>query len=253
MIKPKNKGKGRPQVACIACLYSCGFGAKRIAAVTHYTSAAVTKVMHRHGLPMLSTEQRRKISVNKGLSRGGPFSIKSTQQLHRNIAKAIRHSRVVFKEDIKAVEREKDRIQYRMNYRTVPAFMIKARLRRRVRKVLESQGAMKKGSTLGLIGCSSEHLKKHIESQFKEGMDWDNYGLWHIDHIRPCASFDLMREEEQRACFHWTNLQPLWAKDNQTKSDRWDGNKKHGSCNSGPPTGFHARHKSLAGQFLNFT
>lgn len=209
--------------------------------MTHYTSAAVTKVMHRHGLPMLSTEQRRKINVAKGLSRGGPFSTKSTAQLHRNIAKVIRHSRVVFKEDIKAVEREKDRAEYTRNYRTIPAFMIKARLRRRVRKVIESQGAMKKGSTLGLIWCSSEHLKKHIESQFKEGMDWDNYGLWHIDHIRPCASFDLMREEEQRACFHWTNLQPLWAKDNLTKSDRWDVYKNAGPNQTMPPPGVSIR------------
>ena len=59
----------------------------------------------------------------------------------------------------------------------------------------------------------------HLEAQFKPGMTWDNYGLkgWHVDHIRPCASFDLRDPEQQRRCFHYTNLQPLWAEENLKK------------------------------------
>jgi hypothetical protein len=51
-------------------------------------------------------------------------------------------------------------------------------------------------------------------------MSWENYGLygWHIDHILPCSSFDLLKPEEQRKCFHWSNMQPLWARDNLRKS-----------------------------------
>jgi HNH endonuclease. len=54
-------------------------------------------------------------------------------------------------------------------------------------------------------------------------MSWDNYGRdgWHIDHIRPCASFDLTDPEQQRQCFHYTNLQPLWAADNIRKGAKW--------------------------------
>lgn len=76
-----------------------------------------------------------------------------------------------------------------------------------------------KGRTKNLLGCSIKFLKKHLESQFKLGMSWDNYGLygWHVDHIRPCASFDLSKPEEQRKCFHYTNLQPLWAEENNRK------------------------------------
>ena len=75
--------------------------------------------------------------------------------------------------------------------------------------------------TMELTGCSLEDLTKHLESKFTEGMTWENYGQWHIDHIRPCASFNLEDPEEQKKCFHWTNLQPLWAADNLKKSDKW--------------------------------
>jgi hypothetical protein len=75
----------------------------------------------------------------------------------------------------------------------------------------------KKGKTMELVGCTTENVMKHLESKFTEGMTWENYGQWHIDHIKPCASFNLEDVEEQKKCFHWTNLQPLWAKDNLVK------------------------------------
>ena len=53
-----------------------------------------------------------------------------------------------------------------------------------------------------------------------EGMIWENYGTWHIDHFYPCDSFDLTKDEEQKRCFHYTNLQPLWAKENIKKSNK---------------------------------
>lgn len=71
-----------------------------------------------------------------------------------------------------------------------------------------------------MIGCSIEELKQYLEKQFKEGMTWDNYGEWHIDHIIPCAAFDLTKEEEQLKCFNYTNLQPLWAEENEKKGDK---------------------------------
>lgn len=70
-----------------------------------------------------------------------------------------------------------------------------------------------------LIGCSVEFLMGYLEAQFKEGMSWTNRGLWHVDHIRPCAKFDLTKKEDQARCFHYSNLQPLWAADNLAKAD----------------------------------
>lgn len=98
-----------------------------------------------------------------------------------------------------------------------PEKRITENLRRRTRAVLA--GINKSAATLDLIGCSAKQLKEYIESKFLYGMSWENYGEWHIDHIIPCTSFNLNEESEQRRCFHYSNLQPLWAKDNLRKGD----------------------------------
>ena len=99
-------------------------------------------------------------------------------------------------------------------------FKILHRLRTRILLVLH--GKKKAESSMNLLGCTAEHFKKHLEEQFKDDMSWENYGIrgWHIDHIKPCASFDLSVIEEQKECFHYTNLQPLWWFDNLAKSDK---------------------------------
>ena len=83
-------------------------------------------------------------------------------------------------------------------------------------------GKVKSERTLGLLGCSVEQLKEHLERQFKPGMTWDNYGYygWHIDHVIPCASFNLSDPKQQKVCFNWQNLQPLWQKENFTKGKK---------------------------------
>jgi len=78
----------------------------------------------------------------------------------------------------------------------------------------------KSASTLALIGCSWEYLMLHIARQFQAGMSWENYGLWELDHKQPCASFNLTIPEQQRICFNWCNIQPLWKTDNRRKSDK---------------------------------
>lgn len=113
----------------------------------------------------------------------------------------------------RAVERDRERMSSDVEYR------ITRYLRNRLRDALA--GKTKSAPTLLLLGCPVEYLKNHLESLFQSGMSWDNYGDWHIDHIIPCAHFDLTEDEDQKRCFHWTNLQPLWAKDNREKSDKF--------------------------------
>jgi hypothetical protein len=75
-----------------------------------------------------------------------------------------------------------------------------------------------------LVGCTLDDLVTYLESKFQSGMCWDNRNFWHIDHIRPLASFDLTDVEQQRIAFHFTNLQPLWARDNIRKGARFGAN-----------------------------
>ena len=97
-------------------------------------------------------------------------------------------------------------------------FKIRLYLRNRIRKVIKKINKSK--SIIQLLGCSVEFLRNYLEQQFKPGMSWSNYGKWHIDHKILCASFDLSKPEEQRKCFHYKNLQPLWASENLSKSDK---------------------------------
>ena len=89
----------------------------------------------------------------------------------------------------------------------------------RSRLTIALKNNSKSKHTTKLIGCNIKFLKKYLQKQFKSDMTWNNYGIhgWHIDHIRPCASFDLSKPSEQKKCFHYTNLQPLWAKENLSK------------------------------------
>ncbi len=105
-----------------------------------------------------------------------------------------------------------------------PSYRIIGILRVRLRLALKANNAVKSSKTLDIIGCTAIELKEYIKKQFTEGMSWDNYGVhgWHIDHIRPCSSFDLNDPEQQKVCFHFSNLQPLWANDNLTKSSKWE-------------------------------
>ncbi len=103
-------------------------------------------------------------------------------------------------------------------------YRIAKNLQSRIQRAVRLHGSRKSERTMKLLGCHVEELIKHLESQFLPGMTWQNYGKkWHIDHIRPCVSFNLVDIEEQKKCFNYTNLQPLWAEDNLKKSSWYKG------------------------------
>jgi hypothetical protein len=97
---------------------------------------------------------------------------------------------------------------------------IKRNLRNRIRNAIKTN--TKSAHTIELLGCTISELKQHLERQFTYNMTWENYGFkgWHIDHIIPCAIFDLSNQEQQRQCFHYSNLQPLWWYDNLRKYNK---------------------------------
>jgi len=128
---------------------------------------------------------------------------------HKNIRKKYC---ILHKEKLKEYKKE-----YEKNRRNKDIdYKILCNLRTRLSIVLK--GKPKLETTMKLVGCSIDFLKQHLEKKFTECMTWDNYGYWHIDHIKPCASFNMSNSEDQKLCFHYTNLQPLWAKENLRKS-----------------------------------
>lgn len=104
-------------------------------------------------------------------------------------------------------------------------FRLRGTLRARVREAIKNQGGNKSHQTKELVGCEVSFLREYLEAQFLEGMSWENYGVWEIDHKKPCAAFDLSDINQQKECFHYTNLQPLWAEENRSKSSSYKGKK----------------------------
>jgi hypothetical protein len=147
------------------------------------------------------SDQRRFATVCRRIDRRGLVGAAPDREVDRqNFLRACRRVRpLILREDL-AVQRKLKRL-----------------LRRRMGKVLK--GLRSAGSVEDLVGCTLAQLRGHLESKFQPGMTWHNRGFrgWHIDHIRPCASFDLADPEQQRKCFYYNNLQPLWAADNMRK------------------------------------
>lgn len=109
-------------------------------------------------------------------------------------------------------------IRRRVRYATDINFRMRRILR--VRFYMAIHRRSKTGSAVKDLGCSIEEFRTHIESKFKNGMSWSNYGKWHIDHIIPLSSFNLTERSELLKACHYTNLQPLWAEDNLRKGHK---------------------------------
>ena len=124
--------------------------------------------------------------------------------------------------EAKLKHKEANKLRQR-KYRANPMKKVINSCRRRIHHALTNQLTSKTTRTLELTGCTVAQLVAHLENQFTNGMTWDNYGLkgWHIDHIKPVSSFNLMDANEQKLCFHFTNLQPLWWFDNLKKSSSY--------------------------------
>jgi len=127
----------------------------------------------------------------------------------------------------KYVEKNKHTLAYRLavkrnarkqflKNKNEPKYKIARSIRRRVHEAFKKCYVRKSVKLEILIGCTVEQARQHIESLWLPGMTWENYNLytWHIDHIKPVNTFDLTDPEQQKLCFHYTNLRPLWASDN---------------------------------------
>jgi hypothetical protein len=112
----------------------------------------------------------------------------------------------------------------RLRYKNDPQYLIAVKIRSRLGRAIKCKLA----STQKLVGCSWTELIEYITRFLQPGMTWKNYGMWHIDHIKPLSSFDLTQISEQLKACHYTNLQPLWAADNMAKNAKYIAQDKSG-------------------------
>ena len=118
----------------------------------------------------------------------------------------------------------KENARWMRRYFQNPHLKLRSLFRSRIRSAVTKAAGVRQDKSTALLGCSVEQARAHLEQQFLPGMNWRNHGpVWHIDHIKPCALFDLATLEGQRACFHYTNLQPLPAWENLSKGAKYNG------------------------------
>jgi|SRR6185369_429155 len=121
-------------------------------------------------------------------------------------------------------ETRKPKHDYRaLRKRQDPYFRHVLRLRAMIPLAIKAHGHSQHKRLRALIGCSIHDFRKHLQSLWLPGMRWQNYGKWHADHKRPCASFDLNDPAQIQECFHFSNFQPLWATENLQKGAKWNG------------------------------
>ena len=144
------------------------------------------------------------------------------KRLHARSAERRRKRKLAYTAEQIEKERKRQREYVRERRKSCTSFKLIDTCRSRLKRAL--RGKCKAARTIALLGCTPEQLKEHLESKFLPGMTWNNHGdghgKWHVDHILPIAWFNLDSEPQQSCAFHYTNLQPLWAIENQRKGAR---------------------------------
>lgn len=153
----------------------------------------------------------RNREIGRAWAKRNPELVKEKNRLQRQKREMSGKTKEYFsRPEVKAKHAEAMRL-----WRATPEGALIHNARTRIRRAL--RGISKAGRTISLLGCTPEELKSWLEGWFEPGMSWDNYGEWHVDHNRPCESFDLSDPEQQKRCFNFLNLRPLWAEENIRK------------------------------------
>jgi hypothetical protein len=176
-------------------------------------------------LIVVQKQKGAKRSLKNQTQRKRIYTEKQKLYNKKHYEKNKEHKKKIVKE---YVELNKDFIKQRNSeifkekYHNDVNFKLRSLLRSRITHVIKNN--IKCAKSMELIGCDIDFVRAHLESQFKPGMSWENHGLygWQIDHIRPCISFDFSDPDQQKMCFNYKNLQPLWWYENLTKSDKYE-------------------------------
>lgn len=160
--------------------------------------------------------EKRKETVNKFYLKNKESELLRFKLYRENNPEKRKKTIEKYYESNKTVINKKQVIRNKKKYKTNPLYRLIHNLRIRTKEYLKQHRSSSK--TFDVIGCSPQFLREHLERQFKDGMSWDNYGSWHIDHITPLSSANCT-EDINKLC-HYTNLQPLWAYENLSKGNK---------------------------------
>lgn len=144
------------------------------------------------------------------------------KQWSKTNRKELREYHSIWRDKNRTHVNEKTRLWYLNRRRTDPSFKLKCNTRTALWTCLKERNVAKYRSTFLLLGYSIEELMSHLEGLFTDGMTWDNYGKWHVDHKIPMVSFSFEStdDKEFKECWCLNNLQPLWADDNLSKGTK---------------------------------
>ena len=187
----------------------------------------------------LTKEEARRIGISHYFSgiecANGHFDIRNKNDgscmacSREDSAKRRENPIYVMQERARGRERNKDpevkeqnATYVRNRRRNDPIFRMRCNLSTGLSKALKKKGSTKDSTTMKLVGCDLQALVNHLESFFEKGMTWENYGQWHVDHIRPITSFDSTNHDQQKVCWNWRNLFPLWGEENKLKGNEYE-------------------------------
>lgn len=193
---------------------------------------------------MVQTPEQRKASYQRNKHKKKAYYEANIEKIRKRVNAYYQQNKELFKaraeankehirdlnkkyhSKLKETNPEKLKEYYRDSYnkkKSIPEKHTIIKIRNRIRNFLNSSGSSKRSNTQELIGCDPNSLKKYLEKQFQEGMSWDNRDMWDIDHIIPLNFFynffDIKKIDIQKIAFHYSNLQPLFKKDNIRKQD----------------------------------
>ena len=165
--------------------------------------------------------KEKKNAYSKEYRKLNKDKIKKRKKIYNEAWYKINKDKIKLREKIyRSLNKDKKNLYFKNKKKTDIQYKLSCNLRSRLNTAFNSN--YKDGSAVRDLGCTIDELKTYLESKFQPGMTWDNWTTdgWHIDHIKPLSSFDLTDRKQLLEACHYTNLQPLWAKDNIIKSDK---------------------------------
>lgn len=214
-----DKGANHAEKVCPVC--KTQFKPKMVDSSTCGNSKCTQKLSRDNNKETITLRNKKYYADNKEseLKRCKAYYQENKEACYQRSKKYHKTWRDANKDKIKSYYNKEGRSEYEMNRKETDInYKIAGILRKQLVKVVRG---FKNESALKLLGCSVDDFRKYLADTFQDGMSFDNYGLWQLDHILPCSAFDLQHSEEQEICFHFSNLQALWAEDNIAKSNNY--------------------------------